>query len=73
VEGIELLSALALLLQADLGGARKRLLERRIKLCWPAILRRIATEPRAQQAQLALEPFGVGVTAGHHRRPLGDA
>jgi hypothetical protein len=56
VEGIELPSALALLLGADLRGAPKRLLECSLKLALAGDLAADvadqAAEPRAQQAQL---------------------
>lgn len=80
MDGIKLVSALALLLGADLHGARERLLERSLKL-WPtcdlaADVADQATEPRPQQAQLppmALELLGMGIASGHHRRAFGNA
>jgi hypothetical protein len=49
MEGIELPSALALLLGADLGGARKRLLERSLEL-------RLACDLAADVADEAAKP-----------------
>ena len=80
MEGIELVSALALLLRPYLRGTRKRPLERSLNLSpagdLAADIADEAAEPRAQQAQLltmALELFGVGIASSHHRRQLGDA
>jgi hypothetical protein len=80
VEGIELPVPLALPLRADLGGPRQRALERRRNVLPPhklaADIAEQATQAGAQEAQLAMvavELFGVGVAAGHHRRPLGEA
>lgn len=80
MEGIDLVSALALLLGADLGCVRKRRVERSLEF-WlagnlAADVEDQAAEPRPQQAQLptmALELFGVGIASCHHRRLLGDA
>ena len=80
MEGIELVSALALLLRADLRGARERLLEggleRALAFDLAADVADDATEPCAQQPQLppmALELLGVGIASRHHRSAFGDA
>jgi hypothetical protein len=80
MEGIQLPAALALLLRADLGGARERpgegLLQRRLTGDLAADVADDAAEPRAQEPQLlamAVELLGVGVAPRHHRRLLGDA
>src|SRR5215471_17903664 len=80
MEGIELVSALALLLGADLGCARKRLLERSLEFWLAGDLATDvadqAAEPRPQQAQLptmALELFGMGIASCHHHRLPGNA
>jgi hypothetical protein len=80
VEGIQLPPALALLLGADLVGARQRPFEGRFEL-WlagdlAADVTDDAAEPDAQQTQLAmvaLELLGVGIAASHHRGVLGNA
>src|SRR3954468_1799548 len=79
MEGIQLPPALALLLRADLTGARERCFERGLDVL-PAgdLTLDVAdqpAEPGAQDAQLptvAVELFGVGVAPRHHRRALGD-
>ena len=80
VEGIELPPALALLLRADLVGAREGPFERRFDVCPAGDLAsdvaNDAAEPGAQQAQLpmvAFELLGVGIAPRHHRGALGDA
>ena len=75
MEGIKFPTALALLLRADLSGARQRPSNHRLKL---RLAGNLATdvanevaEPCAQEAQLplvALEPFGMCIAAGHHGR-----
>ncbi len=77
VEGIKLPAALALLLRADLIGAKKRPFEHRLDV---GVASDLATnvaddtaEPRAQDAQfaaVALELFGVGIASGHHGSAL---
>ncbi len=77
MEGIELPSALALLLGADLAGSakgkRKRLLQCRLTFDLAADVANDPAKPAAQDAQLPLELLGMGVTARHHRRGLGHA
>jgi hypothetical protein len=80
VEGIELPSALALLLRANLLGARERPFERGLQLGLvgdlAADVADEAAEPRAQQTQLpmvTLELLGMSIARSHHRRVLGDA
>ena len=79
MEGIELPSALALLLRANLLGARERPFERGLQLGLvgdlAADVADEAAEPRAQQAQLpmvTLELLGMSIARSHHRRVLGD-
>ncbi len=78
MEGIELPTALALLLRADLSGARQRPSKYRLKLRLAGDLAvdvaNEAAEPAAQEAQLplvALELFGMGIAARHHGRVFG--
>src|SRR5215475_6427650 len=80
VEGIELPAALALLLGADLIGARERPLEHGLKISLAADVAANVTDdpakPGAQQAQLpavTVELLGMGIAPRHHRRALGDA
>jgi hypothetical protein len=80
VEGIQLPSALALLLRSDLRSARQRPFEARLEFGpsgdLAADVADDPTEPAAQQAQLAmvaLELLGMGIARSHHRRALGDA
>src|SRR6516225_6850228 len=79
-EGIELPAALALLLGADLIGARERPLEHGLKISLAADVAANVTDdpakPGAQQAQLpavTVELLGMGIAPRHHRRALGDA
>ena len=79
MEGIQLPTALALLLGADLAGARERGFERGLDVLpagdLTANVPDQSAEPGAQDAQLpsvAVELFGVGIAPRHHRRPLGD-
>jgi hypothetical protein len=78
VEGIELPAALALLLSADLAGARQRGCECGLKLCLACDLAADVAdqpaEPGAQPAQLAMVAVELlGLAPGHHRGVLGDA
>src|SRR6266576_2909046 len=80
VEGIELPAALALLLRADLIGAREWPLEHGLKLSLAADVAANVTDdpakPGAQQAQLpamTVELLGMGIAPRHHRGALGDA
>ena len=79
-EGIELPAALALLLGADLIGARERPLEHGLKISLAADVAANVTDdpakPGAQRAQLpavTVELLGMGIAPRHHRRALGDA
>ena len=79
MEGIQLPATLALLLRADLAGARERGFERGRDVLPPGDLTADvadqSAEPGAQDAQLptvAVELFGVGIAPRHHRRVLGD-
>src|SRR5262249_1941496 len=76
-EGIELPAALALLLGADLIGARERPLEHGLKISLAADVAANVTDdpakPGAQQAQLpavTVELLGMGIAPRHHRRAL---
>ena len=79
MQGIDLRRALALLLGADLGGARQREGKRRLKV-WTAsdLAADVAdhpAKPAAQEAQLstmAIELLGTGIAPSHHRRPPGN-
>ena len=80
VEGIELPTALALPLRADLGGPRERALEGRLdRLVAGDLAPDIADQPAQASAQeahfsmVAIELLGVGIASRHHRRPFGDA
>ncbi len=80
MEGIQLPAALALLLGADLGGARQRQGERHLDVGVAGDLAADVTDrpaqTRAQDAQfspVAVELLGVGVASRHHRRAFGDA
>src|SRR6059058_583674 len=77
---IQLPAALALLLRADLIGAREWphecRLEVRVACDLTTDVANEPAEPGAQNAQLsavAIELFGVGITACHHGGALGDA
>ena len=79
MEGIELPSALALLLRSDLRSARERRFEGRLEFGTSfdlaADVADDPAEPAAQQAQLAmvaLELLGMGIAGSHHGRALGD-
>ena len=79
MEGKELAAALALLLGADLEGARQREGKRRFNVLMAGNLAADVTdqpaEPGAQDAQfptVAVELLGVGVAPRHHRRMSGD-
>jgi hypothetical protein len=79
VEGIELPSALALLLRSDLRSARQRRFEGRLEFGTSfnlaADVADDPAEPAAQQAQLAmvaLELLGMGIAGSHHGRAFGD-
>ena len=78
--GIELPAALALLLRADLIGAREWPLEHGLKISLAADLAADVTDdpakPGAQQAQLpalTVELLGMGIAPRQHRGTLGDA
>src|SRR5246127_2616843 len=80
VEGIKLPAALALLLRADLLGARERPLEHGLKISLAADLAADVTDdptkPGAQQTQLpavTVELLGMGIAPRHHCGALGDA
>src|SRR5262249_210379 len=79
-ERIQLPTALALLLRADLIGARERQgecrLEVRVAYDLAPDVANESAEPSAQNAQLsavAVELFGMGITPRHHCGALGDA
>ena len=80
VEGIELPSALALLLRSDLRSTRERRIEHRLELGLASDLAADVADqpaqPGAQEAHLpmvAVELLGVGIASRHHRRLPGDA
>src|SRR6476469_9440387 len=80
MEGIQLPTALALLLGADLAGAGERDFERSrdalLATDFAADVADQPAEPGAQEAQLptvAIELLGVSIASRHHRRALGDA
>ena len=80
MEGIQLPTALALLLRADMVGVRPRPRKRRHDILFAldlaANVAHEPVQPRAQDVQLpfvALELLGMSVASRHHRRALGDA
>jgi hypothetical protein len=80
MEGIQLPTALALLLRADMVGLRPRPRKRRHDILFAldlaANVAHEPVQPRAQDVQLpfvALELLGMSVASRHHRRALGEA
>jgi hypothetical protein len=80
MEGIQLPTALALLLRADMVGVRPRPRKRRHDILFAldlaANVAHEPVQPRAQDVQLpfvALELLGMSVASRHHRRALGEA